>query len=84
MKLASVSRKQGLPSLALHYQDAAARKLATAAPGQHDFLKYERFKLQYETLKLEIAHNTEDPEGVEEKVREIERRFSPESGHETW
>ena len=33
VKLASVSRKQGLPSLALHYQDAAEKKLSSAAPG---------------------------------------------------
>jgi hypothetical protein len=84
VKLASVSRKQGLPSLALHYQDAAEKKLGTAAFGQHDLLKYERFKLQYEALKLEIGHNTEDPEGVEERIKEIERRFGSDSGYESW
>ena len=82
--MASVSRKQGLPSLALYYQDAAEKKLGTAANSQHDLLKYERFKLQYEGLKLEIGHNTEDPEGVEERVKEIERRFSNDSGYEPW
>ena len=33
VKLASVSRKQGLPSLALSYQEKAEAKLATAAGG---------------------------------------------------
>jgi hypothetical protein len=84
VKLASVSRKQGLPSLALSYQEKAAAKLATAASGQPDHLKYERFKLQYEALKLEIGHNTEDAEGLEAKVREIESRFRRDSGFEPW
>jgi hypothetical protein len=39
---------------------------------------------QYEALKLEIAHNTEDPEGLEEAVRSTERRFSADSGYEPW
>jgi hypothetical protein len=47
-------------------------------------LKYERFKWQYEGLKLEIGHNTEDPDGVEKKVKEVERRFSSESTYEPW
>jgi hypothetical protein len=58
--------------------------LSSAAPGQHDLLKYERFKWQYEALKLEIAHNTEDPVGLEERVREIEGRFTADSGYEPW
>lgn len=36
VKLASVSRKQGLPSLALSYQEKAAAKLASAAGGAPD------------------------------------------------
>ena len=85
VKLASVSRKQGLPSLALHYQEAAEKKLGTAnnnAP--YDLLKYERFKLQYEVLKLELAHNTEDPESVEEKVKAIEQSLATDSVFESW
>ena len=61
MKLASVSRKHGLPSLALYYQDAAKKRLALSPPGPNDFLRYERYKHQLEVLKLELTHNTEDP-----------------------
>ena len=35
-------------------------------------------------MKLEIGHNTEDPDGVEKKVKEVERRFSSESTYEPW
>jgi hypothetical protein len=84
VKLASVSRKQGLPSLALSYQAKAAAKLATAAGGQPDHLKYERFKLEYEGLKLEIGHNTEAPESLQARVDEIEARFHRDSGCEPW
>lgn len=65
-----------MPSLALHYQEAAEKKLSTASSGPNDLLKYERFKLEYESLKLEIKHNTEDPEGLDNRVREAERNFS--------
>lgn len=58
--------------------------MITAASGPHDLLKYERFKWEYESLKLEIRHNTEDPEGVEARVREAERRFSSSSAYEPW
>ena len=84
MKLASVSRKHGLPSLALSYQEKAAAKLATAAGAQPDHLRYERFRLQYEALKLEIGHNTEDPEGLQAKVTEIEARTQQDAGFEPW
>ena len=60
VKLASVSRKHNLPSLALHYKDAAEAKLENVPSGQNDPLKYERFKLNYETLKLNISQNLDD------------------------
>jgi hypothetical protein len=47
-------------------------------------LKYERFKLEYESLKLEIKHNTEDPEGLDARVREAERNFSSTSNNSSY
>jgi hypothetical protein len=35
-------------------------------------------------LKLEIAYNTEDPEGMEEKIVETEKRFTADSSIESW
>ena len=44
----------------------------------------ERYKLKHEALKLEISHNTEDPEGLEERVRDVERRFTNDQSYEPW
>ena len=85
VKLASVSRKQGLPSLALHYQEAAEKRLGTANNNvSFDLLKYERYKLKYEQLKLDLAHNTEDPQSLEQRVKDIERSLGQDSPYESW
>lgn len=33
---------------------------------------------------MEIAHNTEDPQGLDNKIREIELRLRPDRGFEPW
>jgi len=50
----------------------------------YELLKYERFKLQYEVLKLELGHNSEDAESLEEKVKGIEKNLATESAFEPW
>ena len=47
-------------------------------------MKYERFKLEYEQLKLEIDHNREAPEALQARVQEIEAKFNRESNFESW
>lgn len=84
LKLASISRKQGLPTLAWQYLNTALDKIREADTSQHELIKFERFKHEYEQLKLEIKYNIEDPEGLDQKVMLIEKSFSEDQSYEKW
>ena len=79
VKLASISRKHGLPNLAFHYVQAAKSQLGP----QNDCLRYERFKVDYEVLKLHLEFNKVNMEAIvidAEKLLE-DNRFNP---YESW
>jgi hypothetical protein len=54
-KLASISRKQGLPELSLHYLKLLDSQLKVSHDS--DTMKFERFKFDYEYIKLQMDFN---------------------------
>lgn len=84
MKLAQVSRKHELPTLALYYQEAAEKKLLSVPAVHSEQLKFERFRLIFENLKLELEYNTEDPAQLERRIAEATRIAEGHQGLELW
>lgn len=66
-KLASVSRKQGLPTMAVQYLSALSHQVSPTF--ESDVTKYERYKFDYEYIKLQLEYNT-NPDSLNRFVEE--------------
>lgn len=55
-KLAHVCRKQGLPNLAINYLSELTQQLSYTHDSEG--IRYERFKFDYEYIKLQMEFNT--------------------------
>ena len=79
-----MSRKHELPTLALYYQEAAEKRFLTVPAANGEQLKFERFRLIFENLKLELAYNTDDPQQLERRLAEATRISEGHQGLELW
>lgn len=84
VKLANISRKHELPTLALYYQESAEKRLLSVPHGYNEQLKFERYKLIFENLKLELKYNTEDPQQLEKRIEDAIRIAAAHTGLELW
>eukprot|EP00347_Sterkiella_histriomuscorum_P010775 403374964 len=84
-KLVQMSRKQGLPTLAYNYWQIMRKQVAQS--GDSEGVKFERFKVDYEDLKINLQFNTNSKSLeliVQNYVDTINRRYNQEQNFEPW